>query len=107
MPSRLRDLQVRRFQFTGSPVINQEFDSSSSFLASTATVKSVNMVSAPNSNGNSGPATPTNQRNGAAPLPADQKEALSIIQRDFRCESSECMQTSDHPILLHISDRKE
>jgi hypothetical protein len=45
------------------------------------------MVSAPNSTGNSSPATPTNQRNGAAPLPADPKEALNIIQRDFRCES--------------------
>lgn len=45
------------------------------------------MVSAPTSTGNSGPATPTNQRSGAAPLPADPSEALHVIQRDFRCES--------------------
>ena len=47
------------------------------------------MVSAPTSTGNSSPATPPNQRSGAAPLPADQKEALNVIQRDFRCESGE------------------
>ena len=43
------------------------------------------MVSASNSPASaSGPATPTNQMNGAAPLPTSQKDALAIIQRDFR-----------------------
>lgn len=58
------------------------------------------MVSAPTSTGNSSPATPTNQRSGAAPLPADQKEALNVIQRDFRCESGERERKA--PIILQF-----
>lgn len=46
------------------------------------------MVSTSNSPGSaSGAATPTNQKNGAAPLPADRKDALTVIQRDFRSDT--------------------
>merc|ERR1712093_522131 len=39
------------------------------------------------SNPGSGAATPTNQQNGAAPLPSGRKDALAIISRDFRSDT--------------------
>merc|ERR1712093_520040 len=39
------------------------------------------------SNPGSGTATPTNQQNGAAPLPSGRKDALAIISRDFRSDT--------------------
>lgn len=61
------------------------------------------MVSTSNSPGSaSGAATPTNQKNGAAPLPADRKDALTVIQRDFRSERVTWRAACGLPSQVHM-----